>query len=164
MKNTFDLAIRIYIAIIFLIYGIGKIYHIQFGEDNLINISKESSGKEVVWFFFSYSYPYSIIIGIFQCIGACLLLSSKTKFIGYTILIPILFNIILINYFYGVGVIIHSMYYFLLLLISIFLNFDLLLNVLKLLFSKKKNTINFFILLIVFISLLGIGFLINLIA
>jgi len=63
----------------------------------------ETGGYNLAWTFFGYSKGYIFFIGVSQLLGAFLFLFNKTKLIGGAILIPILLNIIVVDYFYGVA-------------------------------------------------------------
>lgn len=55
------------------------------------------SGHELVWYFYSYSHLYAVILGLIQLTGAVLLLSRKTTLLGAALLLPVMTNIVLIN-------------------------------------------------------------------
>ena len=90
-------------------YGLGKIIGGQFYTKG--NIPEaiaqiplgETTSYDLAWTFFGYSKPYILFIGISQLIGALLLLINRTKLLGGAILVPILLNIIVVDYFYGVA-------------------------------------------------------------
>lgn len=157
-KDSIDLSIRIYLCIIFLIYGLGKIVHIQFEENNITQIINESSnGKDVVWFFFSYSYHYTLIIGVLQCIGGVLLIFNKTKILGHFLLLPILINIVLINYFFNIGVLLKSSYFLLLIFSSICLNYKQLNDILKVFFEKKEYRKSYLVIILFLLIIILLG-------
>ncbi|MCH9661807.1 MAG: hypothetical protein K0U54_12960 [Bacteroidetes bacterium] len=107
--SILEWALRINVFIKLFIYGTGKIMGGQFylkGEipEAIGNISLAETGSyNLAWTFFGHSQGYIFFIGISQLIGASLLLFNKTKIIGGAILFPILLNIIVVDYFFGVA-------------------------------------------------------------
>ena len=107
--SLFEFALRFNVFIKLFIYGMGKIVGGQFYlkgsiPDDVANITLgETEGYELAWTFFGYSKGYIIFIGFSQLVGAFLFLFNKTKLVGGAILIPILLNIIVVDYFYGVA-------------------------------------------------------------
>ena len=99
--NIFEWVSVIIVAIYMTSYGIGKVA--QFGD---ISSYTEPANKlqpmELMWAFYSYSKPFAIIIGVFEVLGALLLVIPKTRLIGGFILTTILINIILQDYFFEV--------------------------------------------------------------
>lgn len=61
-------------------------------------------GFKLTWIFFGYSTTYSIIIGAFQVLGCILLLVGRTRLLGAFILVPIMFNVLLIDILYGIPI------------------------------------------------------------
>jgi len=61
------------------------------------------NGQQLTWVYFGYSYGISIIVAFFQIVGSFLLLFRKTILIGITFLLPVQFNILLINIFYKIS-------------------------------------------------------------
>lgn len=87
--------IAIYIVSLYMIgYGAGKA--LQFGElsDYTLPINRMKP-MDIMWAFYSYSKPFAIAIGIFEIIGALLLVIPKTRILGGLFLTFILMNIIL---------------------------------------------------------------------
>jgi hypothetical protein len=68
------------------------------------------SGEWLTWSYFGHSYPFVVTIGLLQIIGSFLLVFKRTRLLGAITLIPILLNIILIDFFYGLalGVLAHA--------------------------------------------------------
>lgn len=91
------------------IYGTGKILGGQFylkgkipQEIGMITLA-ETGSYNLAWTFFGHSMGYILFIGISQIVGAILFAIPRTRLIGGAILIPILLNIIVVDYFYGVA-------------------------------------------------------------
>tara|TARA_R110002074_G_scaffold14788_1_gene51018 strand:- start:119947 stop:120504 length:558 start_codon:yes stop_codon:yes gene_type:complete len=104
-----ELAVRINIFLKLMNYGIGKMLNGQFylkGQlpEDMTNIPLDKvDGFTLAWTFFGYSKGYILFIGASQIIGAILFLINRTKIIGGFILLPILMNIIVVNYYFGVA-------------------------------------------------------------
>lgn len=83
-----------------------KIFHLQFMTPigKLDNPFSSFSLSDLMWAFFGQSYPFIVTIGLSQIIGSVLLLFGRTRLIGVFILIPVLLNIIFIDFFYEIGV------------------------------------------------------------
>jgi len=90
------LCIRVWLAIILLSYGIGKLLDKQFGittEEMNIPI-KDLSLFKVSWYLAAHE-PFKSFIGVSQVVAACLLLYGRTAVIGAFVSIPIWLNILI---------------------------------------------------------------------
>jgi hypothetical protein len=119
-RYYFELALRIYVWVKLSLYGFGKILGGQFyrpgkfpTEIKLITL-ENAGGFDLAWTFFGFSQQYIYFIGISQIIGAFLLLFEKTKIAGMLILVPILLNIIVMDYIFGIpqGALLSAICYF----------------------------------------------------
>lgn len=101
--KTLELVWRFFTAIYMFKYGYVKFggHQFAYGKHLYDKTLNEISGFDLMWVFFSYSNTLTAIIGCLQILGGFLLLFNKTKLIGVLILFPILLNILLIDYFYG---------------------------------------------------------------
>lgn len=61
------------------------------------------SGGSLMDYFFGRAPLFKLLIGGLQVLGAILLLYRRTRLLGIFILLPILFNIVLMDIFYNVG-------------------------------------------------------------
>jgi hypothetical protein len=57
--------------------------------------------EALTWAYFGHSCGFTCVIGVFQIVGAFLLLFRHTRLFGAVFLFPILLNITLLNIFYG---------------------------------------------------------------
>ena len=94
-----------YAAYLIFQYGLAKVYntqfrHIYYRDDSLAG---NLNGSGIAWSFFSYSYYFILSIGLLQITGGMLLLFLKTRLLGAALLLPVMINILLINFFYGVS-------------------------------------------------------------
>jgi len=102
-------AIRINVFLKLSIYGLGKIFGGQFYLKGAIptEIAQvplgDTTSYNLAWTFFGHSKGYILFIGISQLIAALLFLINRTKLLGGAILIPILVNIIIVDYTFGVA-------------------------------------------------------------
>tara|TARA_B100000508_G_C11389342_1_gene242609 strand:+ start:233 stop:799 length:567 start_codon:yes stop_codon:yes gene_type:complete len=109
IATVIELAVRINISLKLMIYGIGKIFNGQFyikGKlpSEVASITLDQvDGYTLAWTFFGYSKGYILFIGLFQLLGALLFLYNRSKIVGAFILLPILLNIIVVDYFFGVA-------------------------------------------------------------
>ena len=104
--HAFFLAIiRLWLAVMISSYAFAKFIGTQFSHDLVRDnsLAKDLSGFDLTWFYFGYSYPFSVIVGLLQLTGSILLLFRKTVFIGVCILLPVMLNIVLINLFYEIS-------------------------------------------------------------
>ncbi|WP_332368985.1 hypothetical protein [Spirosoma telluris] len=98
--------IRYWLALSISSYGFAKILKTQFQTpDFLLDMPLSSvDGASLTWYYFGYSYPLAVIIGLFQIGGSILLLYRRTTLLGAMILLPVLVNIVLINIFYKIAI------------------------------------------------------------
>lgn len=68
------------------------------------------SGETLLWAFFKYSYPFTVLIALMQILSGVLLLFSRTRLFGLIIAIVTLTFIMCLNIFYHMppGVLVHS--------------------------------------------------------
>ncbi|RXR19185.1 hypothetical protein EQG63_06990 [Flavobacterium amnicola] len=97
--------LRYWLALHISIFGFEKLMGINFapsfhGNDTPAGLL---NGQELTWIYYSYSYGISIVVAFFQIVGSYLLLYRKTILVGVSMLLPVMFNILLINIFYGIG-------------------------------------------------------------
>ena len=160
-KDRLEFAISIYVALNLFAYGFGKMAKGQFAYDGplLEKAVGELNGFELTWVFFGHSYPYVIIIGMTQVIGAALLIPRFTRIFGALMLIPVMVNIVLIDVFYGIhfGATMNAIYFLVGLLLILLLNKSRVLKAIETLIIKSKDRLNLSRLLqYILIALIGI--------
>ena len=86
-------------------YGFAKILKTQFGTSytRVDTPVGQLNGFELTWNYFAHSYVFAVIIASFQIGGAILLLFRRTTLLGAAILLPVMVNIVLINFFYAIS-------------------------------------------------------------
>jgi hypothetical protein len=94
-----------FLSFIFFGYGFAKVFGNQFSMFTFIADKplSELNGFEWTWLYFSYSYVYGLFIAFSQFTGAILLVFNRTKYIGALLLVPVIVNIIFIDYCYHIG-------------------------------------------------------------
>jgi hypothetical protein len=132
IMEILEIGLVITVSLSLFIYGIGK--PLQFlGATNVQKNVSELTGQELMWAFYGYSKTYAIIVGIFEILGAVLLLFRKTRILGGLIITTILFNVILQDVFYGVnvGALIAAIIYQSMVFIIFLLNKKLIINTIQ---------------------------------
>jgi uncharacterized membrane protein YphA (DoxX/SURF4 family) len=92
------LTARVLLALIFLIYGIGKLAGLQFGvtPDILAQPLGQVSLAHVAWYCFGHQ-PFSAFVGISQILASLCLLWNRTALVGALFLLPIAVTILVID-------------------------------------------------------------------
>lgn len=93
------LSIRILLALIFIQYGMGKLFGGQFGGLNSTELNtpiKDLSLFKIAWYLFDHQ-PFKAFIGVSQIIASVFLLFNRTVILGLLMLIPIILNILIID-------------------------------------------------------------------
>ena len=119
------------------IYGFMKPVQFDFNMQSDVLVS-EMSGFQLMWFFYSYSTPYIILLGLFEVIGATLILIKRTRVIGCLFTSTIMINIIMQDYFYGVPALKAAIFYQVVLFIILWLNRNVIIEALKKLMYKTS--------------------------
>jgi hypothetical protein len=113
-RNLQDFAfilIRYYLAVVMASYGAYKVVQLQFPEPYLARLLQpfgEFSPMGLAWTFLGYSYPYTFFGGLAEVVGALLLMFRRTVLAGTLVLIPVLANVVMINFSYDVPVKLYS--------------------------------------------------------
>lgn len=83
-------------------FGWGKLLELQFRVPDSIASQpmNQQSGEWLTWYYFGYSYTFTLILAFVQIAGAILLLFRKTVLFGAIILFALMAHITLINIFY----------------------------------------------------------------
>ncbi len=103
--NTFEFGLRLFSGVFVFIYGIAKPWQFAHYADfdvAIDDLTVQLGGFSLMWYFFAYSGTLPIIVGLFECTGAILLLFSRTKLIGAAILLPVLSTVVLFDFVFEV--------------------------------------------------------------
>ena len=133
-KNLLIVLLRFWIAFHVCIFGFEKIIDVNFSFSYHINDSLASTltGQELTWKYYGYSYGLSIIVALLQIAGGVALLFRRSILLGLILLMPVMFNILLINLFYNIGP------------ITCFTSIIIMLGLAYLLMQYKENIIALF--------------------
>jgi hypothetical protein len=98
--------LRYAVAFDLSLIGWQKIFKLQFFVPlGMLDLPFSSlSGEDLTWAYFGHSYPYRCVIGALQIAGALLLLFHRTRLLGVLTLLPVMVNILLVDYFYQLPV------------------------------------------------------------
>ncbi len=147
LLNILELALRINVFLKLLNYGFGKIIGGQFYRKGAIpeQIAQtplvETGSYDLAWTFFGHSDGYIWFIGISQLIGAVLFAINRTKLLGGSILVPILLNIIIVDFFFGVayGAMFSACFYLATVLFVFYRNRSRVIEAIQFLFVEGRN-------------------------
>jgi len=99
-------AMRFYVALMLINYGLVKVIKLQFPEPALYRLIEpygESSPMGLAWTFLGFSKGYNLFMGIAE-VAAVLLLFRRTLTFGLIITLMTTANVMAVNYFYDVPV------------------------------------------------------------
>ena len=115
MYYWLSLAIRMYVGLMLINYGMVKIIQLQFSAPSLYRLTQnfgDASPMGLAWTFLGFSKGYNIFMGIAE-IAAVLLLFRRTMAFGLIITLMTTANVMAVNYFYDVPVKLLSTHLFL---------------------------------------------------
>jgi len=95
------LVIRIFLGIVFLTYGIIKLFGGQFYYGDWTISKKTVGGTFLVWAFYGYSPAYGRFIGLCESVPALMLLFPRTALLGAAALFAVNLNITVMDFCYG---------------------------------------------------------------
>ncbi|WP_201981735.1 hypothetical protein [Hymenobacter rubidus] len=112
VKISVDL-LRFYLAYALLGYGLKKVYGMQF---QLLWADQDTppadlSPMNVMWQFFGYSQPYQHLLGWLEVVAGLLLLYRRTTIPGALLAAAAMFNVVALDYFFQVGVLLDAVVY-----------------------------------------------------
>jgi uncharacterized membrane protein YphA (DoxX/SURF4 family) len=117
--------LRYFLAYIFLLYGFAKVFQQQFYSlpSTLDTPLNDISGIQLTWRFFGYSYAYTLFVASSQIIGSILLFFRRTTTLAVVILLPVVANIVFVNFTHSIPVKLYSSIYLIMLLYLLFADF-----------------------------------------
>lgn len=160
--------IRYFLASTFLSYGFAKIFGHQFytWSSTLDTPLGEVTGIQLAWRFFGYSYSYTLFVAFSQIIPAFLLFFRRTTTLAALILLPVISNIVIINFTHDIPVKLNSSIYLIMVLYLLWLDhrrltplfgFDHTSVRVGVTFSRQKLLLSLKVFIIVFLSAQTIG-------
>lgn len=99
-------AIRFYVGLMLINYGLYKVFKLQFPGPGPAIFSQtfgEASPMRLAWTFLGFSYGYNLFMGLAE-LAAVLLLFRRTMTLGAIITLMTTSNVMAVNYFYDVPV------------------------------------------------------------
>lgn len=109
----FSQCMIIFLSCIMFSYGIIKVFPVQMSFPSFTDLHTsigDMSPFELIWTTFGYGKPYQVFCGFFELTGAILILFNRTRVVGLLLVLIVMFNVILLNYTYQIGVLIFSFY------------------------------------------------------
>ena len=96
--------LRYVVAFLVITYGFAKLNGSQFTilDSELDKPMGQVSGFWLTWYYFGYSKVYGNLIALLQVLGGILLMFRRTTLLGTCLLLPIIANIILVDFFYAI--------------------------------------------------------------
>ena len=120
--------IRYDLAFDLCMFGLQKIFHLQFNSPMAMQDEPFSSlsSQWLTWSYFGHSHGFAVTIGLSQIVGSILMLFNRTRLLGTIVMIPMMVNIILIDYFYELdtGVLVHALILFAALIYLLLLDYQ----------------------------------------
>lgn len=100
---------RYFLAMDMVMFALQKIFHLQFAIPmaRLDDPFSSLSGEDLIWAFYGKFYAFTLIIASLQIASAVLLLFSRTRLFAIILLLPILLNIFLLDWFYDLGLVVN---------------------------------------------------------
>lgn len=93
--------IRIFVGLVFTVYGVVKIFGGQFYYGDWTMSKATVEGPGLVWAFYGFSPYYGRFIGFAELLPALMLFMPRTATIGAALLFPVALNITAMDFFYG---------------------------------------------------------------
>ncbi len=103
--------IRFYLGITMLSYGFAKVFFMQFGTVTTYRLYQQfgdMSPMGLLWTFMAFSKGYQFFTGMGEVIGGFLIFFRRTTLIGSLVIVAVMSNVVLLNFFYDVPVKIYS--------------------------------------------------------
>lgn len=107
LRNWFILFVTYYLAYFLLVYGIIKLYYLQFRPPNLERLFQEVghiSPMRLLWTFMGFSKGYTIFSGFCETLAGALLLFRRTRTLGALTAVGVMLNVFMLNMSYDVPV------------------------------------------------------------
>lgn len=99
--SVFVAIVRAFLALVFIAYGVVKIFGGQFFYGDWTMSKTTVDGPSLVWAFYGYSPFYGRFIGFCELIPALLLLFPRTAMVGAMALFPVALNITVMDFAYN---------------------------------------------------------------
>ncbi|MEO6733182.1 MAG: hypothetical protein ABIN01_18300 [Ferruginibacter sp.] len=132
--------LRYFLALDMISFALQKVFHLQFVIPLAMLDTPFSSmkGDDLIWAFFGKYYSFTLIIAGMQVLGAILLLFRRTWLLGIIVLLPIMFNILLLDWYYWITFVV-NMYITILTAGAVYLLFTEYGSLAEFFFKAKSN-------------------------
>ena len=107
LKSVLQTILRYHLGFTLILYGIAKVYPLQFGSTGLDRLSTEFGDfhpMNLLWAFMSYSRFYTSVTGWVEVLGGIFLLFRKSTFLGIFLCFVAMVNVVVIDIGYDVTV------------------------------------------------------------
>jgi hypothetical protein len=111
LNYWFRLYVRYVVALIVFSYGIQKVFPVQMGYPRVTDLLTPMGDEvrfNVAWNFIGASPGYETFTGMCEVVGSLLLLFNRTYVFGSLFMCTVLTNVVALNVFYNIGVILPS--------------------------------------------------------
>jgi uncharacterized membrane protein YphA (DoxX/SURF4 family) len=101
LQDRLETVIRWSLGFIFITYGLAKIFRTQFPPASFYLLDQpvgDLPGIQLTWRFFGYSYAYACFVALSQIASSLLLFFRRTQLLGACLLLPVIGNIVFINF------------------------------------------------------------------
>jgi uncharacterized membrane protein YphA (DoxX/SURF4 family) len=98
--TVFITIVRYLLGLVILTYGISKLenFQIQVSPWSYDHPLVQAPGRVLAWAFLGYQPWFQFLLGVFETIPGLLLLFRRTWRVGALLLLPVMLNVVLINY------------------------------------------------------------------
>src|SRR5262249_30844662 len=88
-------------------YGLSKLLGIQFTlpPETALRPVGSLTGRQLTWYYYSYSHAYANILGLTQLAGGAMLLFRKTAMLGAAMILPVMLNSLMVNIFSSIALV-----------------------------------------------------------
>ena len=107
LKRWFVLFLTFYLAYFMFVYGIIKMFYLQFRPPNLERLYQtfgQASPMRLLWTFMGFSEAYTKFAGFSETLAGALLVFRRTRTLGALIAVGVMFNVFMMNMSYDVPV------------------------------------------------------------
>jgi hypothetical protein len=138
------IGMRYYVGFYMLVYGLDKVFHQQMPTPSAAQLATplgEFSPMRLTWLWIGYSTSYQFLGGFLECLGGLLLFFRRTASAGAIFLVPVVVNIVAINFSYDIPVKLFSIE---LLVLSLYIAWPDLRKVFQLLILRRTVEPSFY--------------------
>ncbi len=107
LKKWFLLFVCYYLAYYMFVYGIIKLFYLQFGPpsmERLFQTFGQASPMRLMWTFMGFSQTYTVFAGASETVGGLLLLFRRTRTLGGLVAAGVMFNVFMMNMSFDIPV------------------------------------------------------------